>query len=294
MTHTDIEEQQIVDRYVMGKLPEAEAARFEEHYLSCPECLDRIDLAESMQRGFRRAAGQDLARLAAGRQLALVAWLARLGRSRQAAVLLMGLFVALVLPGGFALRQLGERDRELTAARAALEQERERSAAGSRGTAEAEKLRAELDESRRQLDRERQAGARAAQQLAQSAQQLAAVQRPQSNVPILFLNAERGAGGDAGEPSHRLRLPSTPGWIVLALEVDPPHAPSYRAVLRDSRGKELWRGEGLEINQLEALSVSLPSGLLAPGDYTLVVEGIERGARPVAAGRFNFRALPPA
>src|SRR5215213_7491680 len=151
MDHTDIEEQQIAERYVMGTLPAAEAERFEEHYLSCPECLDRLDLAESIERGFKRAAGQDAARLAAARQFALVAWLARLGRSRQMAVLAMALFVLAVLPAGLALREIGQRDRELAQTRSVLERERERSAEGARSTEEAGKLRSELDASRRDL-----------------------------------------------------------------------------------------------------------------------------------------------
>src|SRR5262245_38246330 len=130
MDHAYVEAQDVVDRYVMGKLSAEEAERFEEHYLSCSECLDRLDLAESMQRGFKRAAGQDVARLAATRQLALVAWLSRLGRSRQMAVLAMAVLVVAVLPAGLALRELGERNRELA-------RERERSATGSRSAAEA-------------------------------------------------------------------------------------------------------------------------------------------------------------
>ena len=117
MEHTEIEERQIVDRYVMGALPAEEAERFEEHYLSCPDCLDRLDLAESMQRGFRRAAGEDLAHLAAARQLAVVAWLSRLGRSRQAAALVMALFVAAVLPAGLAWRRPAPSSRRSARAR---------------------------------------------------------------------------------------------------------------------------------------------------------------------------------
>jgi hypothetical protein len=291
MDHAYIEEQQIAERYVMGKLPEAEAALFEEHYLSCPDCLDRLEEAEAMERGFKRAAGQDATRLATARQLALVAWLSRLGRSRQMAALLMAAFVILVLPAGLTLRQRGELrqlDRELAQTRSALEQERERAAAGSRDSArESERLRSELTARQRELAREREARARAVQQLAQARQ-------PQGNVPILFLDSERGAGPSAGEPTHRLRLPREPGWIVLALEIDPPHSPSYRTVLRDVRGRELWRGGDLRLNELETLNLSLPTSLLAPGDYVLAVEGVAPGARPAAAGRFVFRVLPPA
>ncbi|HEY2738454.1 MAG TPA: zf-HC2 domain-containing protein [Thermoanaerobaculia bacterium] len=286
MNHTSIEEQQIAERYVRGKLTPEEAALFEEHYLSCQECLDRLDLAESMERGFKRAASQDAAQLAAVQQvhqLAVVAWLARLGRSRQMAALVMIVFVVAILPGLFVMRQVRERDRELTAARTALEQERGRSAAGSRTAEEAERLRKDLDASRSDLAREQKARAAADQELA-------AARQPQGNVPILFLDAERGSS--AGEPTHRLRLPHSPGWIVLALEIDPPHQPAYRVVLRGAGGREVWRGTDLRLDERDALSLSLPSTLLAPGDSTLTVEGLAPGGKPVAAGRFVFRVLP--
>jgi hypothetical protein len=265
MDHQTIEEQQTVARYLRGELPPAEAARFEEHYVACPECLDRLELEEAMARGFKRAAGQDAARRAAGRQLALVAWLARLGRSRQMAALAMAALLVAVLPGLLALHQVQERGRELAAARTALEQERARAAQGAPASAAAEQLR-------RDLAREQAARA-------QADADLAAARRPQANVPLLFLDPERGGG----EPTHRLRLPREPGWIVLALQIEPPHQPSYRAVLRDAHDREIWRGDGLRVNEMDALSLSLPSTLLAPGDYSLTVEP--------AAGRFTFRAL---
>jgi hypothetical protein len=281
MNHTDVEEQNLVDRYVMGKLSADEAERFEDHYLSCPECLDRLELAESMQRGFRRAAGQDAARLATARQLALVAWLSRLGRSRQMAALVMALLVVAILPAGLALRQIGERDREIERTRSALRQERQRAAAGPQSAAAVEKLRSDLQASQRDLAREREARTRTEADLAQSRQ-------PQGNVPILFLNTERGGGG---EPAGLLHLPAAPGWVVLSLAIESAHQPRYRVILRDAHGVEVWRGDDLRLDDHESLSLSLPSTLLAPGDYTLTVEGLAPGGKPLAAGRFVFRAL---
>ena len=222
-----------------------------------------------MERGFKRAAGQDAARAAATRQLAVLAWLSRLGRSRQLAALAMAVLVVAVLPGLLGLREVREREQELAAARSALEQERERAAAGSRTGAESEqRLRAELEASQAELERERQARASAAEQLD-------AARRPQGNVPILFLDPERGGGA----PAHRVSLSRSPGWIVLALTVDSPYRPSYRAVLRDAKGREVWRDEGLEVNEMDTLTLSLPSNLLAPGDYTVEADG----------RRFTFR-----
>ncbi len=292
MDHTTIEERHVVDRYVMGALPPEEAESFEEHYLSCPQCLDRLALAESMQRGFKRAAGQDVARLAATRQLALVAWLSRLSRSRQAAALLLVLLAVAILPGALALWQLGERDRELAATRRALDHEREQSAAGAHTAAELEELRSALDASRRDLAQEQQARAQAAEQLAHTAGQLAQVRVPQVNVPLLYLDVVRGGGSPDDAP--RLHQPPAASWAFLSLQLGSSSAPSYRAILRDAEGREIWRGTGLlpsgEIDAL-SLNLSLPGSLLAPGDYTLITEGV--GGQKAPPRRFTFRVLPP-
>jgi hypothetical protein len=277
MDHDYIEEHQIADRYVMGTLPADEVERFEDHYLSCPECLDRLELAEPIQRGFKRMAGQDAAKLSAARQLAFLAWLARLGRSRQIGFLLAALLVIAVLPAGLALRGTAERGRELAQTRSALEQERRRAAAGARSAAEIETLRSELST-------ERDARAHAVEQLAQA-------REPQVNIPSLFFDVERDAGPPAGKPTQQLHLPADGGRIFLAVTVDPPFHPSYRAILRDSHGREIWHGADLQPNESDTLSLSLPASLVPPGDYTLLIEGLTPGNKPAAAGRFTFRVL---
>jgi hypothetical protein len=275
MDHTYIEENQVADRYVQGTLPADEAERFENHYLSCPECLDSLDLAESVQRGFRRAATQDAEKIAAGRQLAILAWLMRLSRQGQAGILLSALLVVILLPAGFGL-QMARSGRELAMTRAALAGERQRTAAA--GT-----LSADLEASRRAL-----AGERAAHE--QAVQQIAQLQQPQANVPVRFLDKERGAGSSSEAPTQTLRRPAT-GQIVLAPQVDRSF-PSYRARLLDGRGHEICRVPDLHPDDHDALGIGLPVSLLPPGDYTLVVEGVAPGGKTIPAGRYTLRITP--
>ena len=48
-----IQDNQLVERYLQGKLSEEEKAAFEEYYLSNPDTLAELELAEKMQDGFR-------------------------------------------------------------------------------------------------------------------------------------------------------------------------------------------------------------------------------------------------
>lgn len=81
MDHSTIDADQIIERYVLGRLTEAETAAFEEHYLDCSRCLDQLEAAERLSTGLRGVATEEAAR-AAARQGILEALLSRLGGTR--------------------------------------------------------------------------------------------------------------------------------------------------------------------------------------------------------------------
>lgn len=85
MEHREVEQRDVVERYLQGKLPAAETRAFEQHLMDCPECFDRVRWESDFRQTLRAAAAEDVAR--AG----LWTWLAR----RRAAWLL-----ALVLAAG--------------------------------------------------------------------------------------------------------------------------------------------------------------------------------------------------
>jgi putative zinc finger protein len=43
MTHADIETQEIIDRYLLGKLPSELQEQFEQHFLACADCLEKLE-----------------------------------------------------------------------------------------------------------------------------------------------------------------------------------------------------------------------------------------------------------
>lgn len=104
MDHSYIEENQVVDRYLMGKLPADEAELFEEHYLHCGECLEALELAEKLQRGFKRAAAQEALRHAAVERLGVLAWLARATRYPTAGIAVAALLALAIVPAALLYR----------------------------------------------------------------------------------------------------------------------------------------------------------------------------------------------
>ena len=69
MTHVQIGEQDISDRYLMRKLSEEMEAEFVEHYLACPECVERLEVGRETIAAVREASARGQAQqFVAGRR----------------------------------------------------------------------------------------------------------------------------------------------------------------------------------------------------------------------------------
>lgn len=269
--HDEIEAHQLVELYVLGRLTAPEAERFEAHFVGCQQCLDELEAAERLAGGIKV-----LARPTADPSLAAPAGspsrFFRFSRSRLFTALAAGLIAAL-LPGGFALLRMRALGHEVASLRSAAAEAQTRVQ-----TLENEIARREVESA---TGRERETRLNEA---------LAAATRPQPNVPLVFLGPVR-AGSNNEAPAHRLVLPAPPGWVVLALEIDGPAEASYRASLRrEDTTAMLLTQEGLHLNEMGALTLSLHSSTLATGDY-LVEARDEAGS---ARARFRFRLEPAA
>jgi len=120
MDHAQIEENNLIDRYVRGTMPVDLRAAFEEHFLDCPECLEQLDLAGSLREGLRLSAA-DLAASAVPRRDApfgarwrkLVAW-------RWTPAIAAACLVLAATPSWVLFRELASVKRELARDQTAL------------------------------------------------------------------------------------------------------------------------------------------------------------------------------
>ncbi len=94
MEHPRIDDEAILDRYVAGRLPEAEEALFEEHLFECTVCLEQVQAADELRRGLRVVATEDAARATAA--VGLLALWRGSSSARRLGLATMGLLVALL------------------------------------------------------------------------------------------------------------------------------------------------------------------------------------------------------
>ena len=60
MVHSEIDKTETVERYIRNQLSLAERQEFEEHFLACDECFDKLRAAERFAAGMRDAAERGL------------------------------------------------------------------------------------------------------------------------------------------------------------------------------------------------------------------------------------------
>lgn len=268
MDHSYIDDHQVAELYLLGRLSPEEAARFEEHSMSCPQCLDRLETAEKLRVGLRTVAAREVASEAV--KLGL---LVRLVRSRLAPFVLTALLLAAVLPAGLLWRRAGRLEGELTRTREQLREERNRPATTPAPDPEAGALRGQLEAEHREKER--------------LAAELEKAGAPRINVPVVPLSPERSAPGS--EPTTRISLSSSPELLVLLLELDALDFPAYRATV--TGGGTAWHLAHLRPDAQGTLTLALPATRLRPGDFTVRVEGVPAQGRSAPVADFSFRVV---
>lgn len=104
MDRNYIKDNQVVERYLQDKLSAEEQAAFEELYLSSPDLLDELEVAESLQQGL-----QDLAMLEKGGETKKrTSWLASVFNSPQYAMAASALLVISLGVSGTLFQRLNQ------------------------------------------------------------------------------------------------------------------------------------------------------------------------------------------
>jgi hypothetical protein len=239
MHHSEIEDAQFTERFMLDRLSDEEREMFAAHLIDCSQCQDAVRAAGALARGLKSVRQEFLVR--EGFPARVPVW-SRPIELWQGIAMAAACLVLAMIPGVVWQRQLAES--RATQANALAGAENQRRAA--------ELARADLA---------RGPGAQA--------------------MPVYPLEIARGA---ASEQVPEIAIPAA-GGVVLAIPRDVARQASA-AELQDTGGHALWIVSPLPNGAADALGLTAPRRLLAPGQYALVLRA---GDRVIA--RFPFRAV---
>lgn len=275
MDHQEIKERSIAIRYLLGLLPVEERIQFEEHYIDCEACLDRMDLVEDCYVAMQRVAAEKATPSSAGLPARRPWLLARL-RPRWQTALLLGAILLLVLSSLSVV--------EIRRLRQELNHMKE--ASGSAQTPP-QPASQQPESTRVQLEKGLEKGPEKGPDM----EPVPSLQ-PEVNTPIFALGSVRGAESGQEAPVNKIEIPSSSRWIVFSLELDDdPEYQTYSVVISTASGGSVWSESRLRPNHDGSLTVSFPAAFFQAGDYLLALEGLtaEKQFAPVAS--YPFRVI---
>jgi hypothetical protein len=292
MEHSYIEEHNIVDCYLLGKLSAEERTRFEDHYENCMQCSDQLEAIDGLRTGLRIVAGEEIWRPRARVKAGALARVVQLSRASQVA-LLIGAILLIALPMGLLILEWSRSRRDLAQITLSVTEwrrkyeEREQVARDLMKEMQArdQQLSAQRDRFAAQSEGKREHRSRPANGLEKAATNQVAV-------PVFALHAMRSDGPDLPRPAHQITLPSPPKQIVLLLELGPDtDFQSYRVAISAANGRSIWRESQLTPSSKDIIALGFNSRLFKSGDYLLTLEGLATQGRYVLIARHTFHVI---
>jgi hypothetical protein len=275
MTHQQIEEDGIIERYVLHQLNPEDRLAFQEHFFSCDECFEQTQLAARFVAGARKESRDGV--LAAGARSSASTESAQVGSNRwwphawvlPAVAAIVLITMAVVSFWAVSLRRENQRlASQIAEQRRALEAAGGNSNAGQvTGNATQDATKALAEENSHLRDQ-----LAAAQR--QNDKQLAELRQPDVNVPVRNIyptaESERSTGP---HDVNRVQIPRGTRAFVLILSDYKRDYSSYRLEIRDAGGRLVSSVEGLKPDPSGDLSVMLNRAALGTGRFTLRLFG---------------------
>jgi hypothetical protein len=291
MDHPFIEEHNIPYHYLLGKLPAEEQEHFEEHFIVCPECLNRLVTTESFIESLKTIATEDILRPHAYVQAGILAWLARLSRKRQAMLLSITILLLAALPAALFVPEMKRVRGELDQAKLAYV-DRQRQFEEKQQTVQ--KLEKEVQETRQksaeqrrrletELERERQERAR----LDDGANRPG---RLHSIATVFSLINTRSADPTQPSPKNEIVISRSSQLIVLSPEFDPdPNIQTYRGSITTADNRPIWRGDKLQLNLKGTIDIGFNASLFRTSDYLFTLEGLTKQGNYIHISKYPLR-----
>ena len=285
MNHEYINQFNLIDQYVLGKLGADEAAEFENHFIDCPECVEQLQITRRFVEDLKELAIQET--LVSGNKAVPLPrrWeLGQLVPRRYWAAIACGCVVLVGVFAFFGVRRLNRLEAQLRQAReeaSAINQQYQR---GLETAAASEK---EHQETKQQLAQRLEELEKKLKNGGATNQSVRGPDAPDINFPIFALASVRGQAPAA----VKIILSASNSRFALSIPVEDTRVfTTYRVTINDHQGKTAWQRDGFRPDAYHSLSLSLTSNFLLPGSYDLKVEGLTSNQWSTV-GNYPFRIV---
>ena len=291
MDHKYINEFDIIDRYLMGRLPAEEITEFESHFVDCRGCIGQMKTTTALVDGLRIVASKPVAEPPGYNPRGMFSGFPHTSSRKPLALAAVALLVVALFGAVVAFNQIRRLQRE--AAQAVIssaewerryEEERESSSLADMKHQESERdLQTQLAELRAELENKQNPQA--------TPDGAGTSTQPQINLAIFVLKSTRASDQSPGAVNELL-LPGSPANFVISVPLEEQGGyKTYRTTIENDRRDLIWKGRALKPDRYNSLSVGFKSTFFRVGDYLLTVKGVAADGRTSVVGKYPFRVL---
>ncbi|HWQ31927.1 MAG TPA: hypothetical protein VNQ79_03510 [Blastocatellia bacterium] len=279
-------ENELIDAYVRNRMPRRERELFERSYLKAPRHRERVGFARTLLKVADEAPEENILRATSE---PAVSWWQRLFESlRGPQMILAGaMAMALVVLAVGLTWLLVERSR--------LNEQLARGESGRAAQAQREQeLSRQIQELEQQINGQRQQNAQAEAELSRLREELrqAQAQRPvlpESSQPALLSFLLIPGSVRAGGEVRQLTIPASARQVRLQVKSESREYQSYQVRLRAVDGGDILSQSALKANAKSFVIVNVPAARLAAGDYILTLSGLTATGESEEINRYFFR-----
>lgn len=276
-------EDDLIDDYVLNTLHESDRTKFKKRFLAVPELRQNVSITSALRR-HALATTPQVVDEPQSRSVSLVDRLRSFFMQPAVAVSFAAILLAAVVLDAWLLRQNSQ-------LRGRVEQLEARQTNPS--TAHLEEQLAAADQRNKQLSDEL---SQQQQRLAEESRKLALAQEqlnrqsPRANGSgVLAIALTLGSMRDSGEWTKFSIRPSI-GEVSFGLDVADGNYLRYQAVLETVEGQPKL-SKNLRLTRSNVLTLNVLSRILVPGDYRIVLNGINSSGASTEVGNYYFRVL---
>jgi hypothetical protein len=286
MDHKQIDQFDLIDRYLMGKLLADESASFEEHFVDCPDCIARLQTTKNFMQDLRLVAEQ-VAQREPHRPRSTF-WQGVKNLFPKPLVWAVGCLLIAVAGTFFVIAYTLRLQDEANQAKSLSEQWQRRYEDEHQSARTADRMHQETEmrqaEQLRALEEKlKEEEAQRAKMAAESSRRLPSA----GNLPIFILNSVRSGEPNRTESVNRINLPRSAAIFAFSITLEgETRFETCRIKIFDDR-QRLIMEELVPIRQ-GALSVWLKPGLFHPGHHNLIVESNDKEGRRGVVGYYPF------
>ena len=253
MTHQEIQEGEIIERYVRHELARDERRSFQEHYFACEDCFEQVQTTARMIAGVRQASRKGLLAESAAQP---AAWWASLFRPAFGLAIASALVLAVAF-GWLVLRQISSPSQELA------RKPQSGASPGPTGTPGQNTAPSATPSP--------SPGKNESPKPSEEPELLA-----QNRTPVVLLESSRGTSPS----SNQLTLPANSSSAILRIEVEPgsPFA-SFQFQIFDSAKRLVATATSGKANTRGSVAARVSAGALQNGKYLVKCYGVKNGQR---------------